>query len=195
MIRFYLVPVEVDPISGRRGPKYLAYRGDPDPPALVSSGWQARDYGSSQLMLVATDASDVDDAALVSQPDVTKFADNLDTVLGARLATMQAALETLNLPAQMLTAATTDRQVIRGIMAIFAVAQCMQGKNFNIFAGGVTLATTMGSLAAAPRTALQDCAATLGFDISTITLASTVRQVLTVLVQQASPSTMMGVTV
>jgi hypothetical protein len=194
VIRFYLVPVEVSPTGGR-GPKYFAYRGDPDAPALVASSWQARDYGQEPSMLVAADTSDPDDAVLTAQADVTKFADNLDSLLGARLATMQAALEALNLPAQMLTAATSDRQVIRGIMAIFAVAQCMQGKGFRVFGAAITLATQLSALSVAARQALQDCATQLGYDITGITLASTIRQVLTTLVQQSSPSPMMGVVV
>lgn len=195
MVRFYLTPVETNPATNGRGPKYFAYRGDPDAPALVSSPWQARDYGNEPLMLVAADTADSDDALLAAQTDITKFADDLDTQLGARLAAMQAALEALNLPAQMLTATTTDRQVIRGIMAIFSVAQCMQGKNFNIFAPGITLSTTLSAIPAPARQALQDCATFLGYDQMGITLASTVRQLLTKLVQQASPSPMMGVTV
>lgn len=189
MIRFYLVPVVLSGTA--RGPKYFAWRNGPPP--LFTVGWEARDYGNEPSMLLAADMSDPDDATLSALSDVTKFADNLDSPLGARLATMQAALEALNLPAQMLTATTTDRQVIRGIMAIFSVAQCMQGKGFRVFGVGVTLATTMGQLSLSARQALQDCAAFLGYDITGITLASTIRQVLTTLVQQSSPSPMMGI--
>lgn len=195
MIRFYLVPVETSNAGARRGPKYFPYRGDPDPPALVASGMEARDYGNEPSMLVASDLTDADDNLLKAQPDVVKFADNLDQQMGPDLATMQAALEALNLPAQMVGVNTTHRQVIRGIMAIFAVAQCMQGKGFNVFGGGVTLATTMGALSAGARNALQQCAIGLGYDITGITLASTVRQLLTMLVQQGSPSPMLGVVV
>jgi hypothetical protein len=200
MVRFYLVPVEVSP--GFTGPKYFPYRGDPDPPALVQVGddgqsirKESRTYGAEPSKLIAANTTDADDATLAAMPDVTKFADNLDTPLGARLGAMQTALEGLNLPAQMLTAATTDRQVIRGIRAIFVIAQCMQGKGFNIFAGGVTLSTTLGAIPAAARQALQDCAAFYQYDITGITLASTVRQILTKLVQQAAPGVMLGVTV
>jgi hypothetical protein len=139
--------------------------------------------------------TDVDNATLVANADVTKFADNLDQPLGADLATMTAALEALNLPAQMLTVATTHRQVVRGILAVFGVAGCMQGKGFRVFGAAITLATTLGSLPVAARTALQDCAAALGYDQGGLTLASTVRQLLSVLVQQAAPAAMLGVTI
>lgn len=192
-VRFYLLPVEGS--SGRRGPKYFPYRGDPDAPALIQANWNARDYGDEPLMLLAADLDDATSALLDGQADVTKFADDLDAQLGAQLAEMQNALEALNLPAQMLTSATTHRQVIRGIMAILTVAQCMQGKGFQVFGAGVTLATTLGAMPVAARQALQDCATSQGYDTTGITLASTVRQMLTKLVQQASPSPMLGVTV
>lgn len=146
-------------------------------------------------MLVAGDVSDPDDATLSALADVTKFADNLDTQLGAQLAGMQTALEALNLPAQMLTATVTHRQVIRGIMACFSVAQCMQGKGFRVFGAGITLSTLLSALPVAARQALQSCATEMGYDQTGITLASTIRQVLTLVVQQASPSPMLGVTV
>jgi hypothetical protein len=195
MVRFYLVPVEIGTGGNTRGPKYFPWRYDADPPALIQEPSQQRDYGNEPLMLLASDLTDAEDATLSAQIDVTKFADNLDLALGADLARMQSALEALKLPAQMLTAATTYRQVIRGIMGIFLIAQCMQGKGFNVFAAGVTLSTTLNSLSAAVRTALTDCATSLGFDTTGITGASTVRQVLTAIANQASPSPMLGVTV
>jgi hypothetical protein len=199
MIRFYLVPVET---GTRRGPKYFPYRGDPDAPAMIQLGddgngiqWQARDYGNEPSMLIAANTSNADDATLAALTDVTKFADNLDTQVGSNLAAMQSALETLKLPAQMVTSTTSHRQIIRGIMGVFAIAQCMQGKGFNIFSGGITLSTTLSAIPTAARQALQDCATFQGYDQTGITLASTVRQLLTKIVQQASPSTMLGVTV
>jgi len=189
MVRFFLDPIFVA-TDGSQLPKYFAY-GDPN--RLVRVNTQTRYYGEEPLMLVAADVDDTQSALIASQPDVTKFADDLDQQLGADLDTMQTALETLKLPAQMLTATTTHRQVLRGISGVFQIAQCMAGKGFNIFAGGVTLSTTLGSLPTAARQALTNCATTLGFDTTGITLSSTIRQVLTAIVQQATPSAMMGV--
>lgn len=197
MIRFYLVPVETSASGTERGPKYFrgAFRGEIGYTPLVTTQWRARDYGNEPSMLLAAEVSDSDDATLAALADVTKFADNLDTSLGAQLGAMQTALEALSLPAQMINSATTARQVIRGIMACFAVAQCMQGKGFRVFGAGITLATQLSALAVATRQALQSCATQLGYDQTGITLTSSVRDVLTKLVQQASPSPMMGVTV
>lgn len=199
MIRFYLVPVEVNPAYfNKQGPKYFPYYKDPDPPALVTpvdGQMGVSIFGQEPSCLVVADVSDPDDAALAILSDVTKFADDLDTPLGARLAAMQAALEALNLPAQMLTAATTDRQVIRGIVGIFGIGQCMNQKGFRLFGGAITLSTTLSSLSVGARQALQDCATEQGYDQTGITLASTIRQLLTKIVQQAVPKPMLGITV
>jgi hypothetical protein len=193
MIRFYLVPAVT--VGTTRGPKYFGWRGGPAP--LFSAGWEARDYGSQPLMLLAADMSDPDDALLVAQGDVTKFADDLDAQLGAGLAAMQTAMEALKLPAQLLTANTTHRQVVRGVMGIFSIAQCMQGKGRDIFAAGVTLSTTMAQIAATPRADLDACFRTLGYTAiaDDATGATTVRDLLTSIANVANPSHMMGVVV
>lgn len=193
MVRFYLVPLESTATA--RGPKYFRFAGDPDAPALIQAGWTGRPYGSEPLMLIAANLTDPEDASLSAQIDVTKFADDLDTQLGAGLAAMQIALEATNLPAEMLTSGMTYRTVIRGIMGIHRVAQCMRGKGFRIFAGAVTLPTTLNSLPVAARTALSECATSLGYDQTGITGASTIRQMLAKIVQQAAPSRMLGVEV
>lgn len=193
MVRFYLIPV-ISP-NGIRGPKYLTWRGGPAAPLFPVMTASFRDYGQEPTMLVAIDIADADDLTLSSQVDVTKFSDNLDTQLQGRLATMQAAIEALNIPGDLLTVNTTDRQVIRGIMGVFAVAQCMQGAGYSIFAGGLTLTSTVGQIPAAPRQALMDCCDRLNYDRTGITGASTIRQILVKIAQQAAPSPMLGVTV
>jgi hypothetical protein len=186
MLRYFLVPAVV--VNGTRGPKYFTLTARHQTiPGTVLAQWEPIDFGNEPSMLVGTDISDAESATLAGMVDVTKFADDLDTPLGARLVAMQSALEALNLPAQMLTAATLDRTIVRGIMVIFNIGQCMQGKGFNIFAPGITLATTMGSLGAAARTALTDCVDSFGYDRSGITLASTVRDLLTKLATQPPP--------
>jgi hypothetical protein len=193
MVRFYLVPVETNAAGNSRGPKYFPFRGDPNPPALIARDWEARDYGNEPSMVLAADLNDAEDALLASQPDVTKFADDLDTPIGAGLAAMQAALEALNLPANAITAGTTHRQVLRGVLGIFAIAQCMQGKGFRVFGGALTLTSTLGDLSVAARQALSSCAVTLGYDTSGTTLATTLRQVLVMIANQTNPTPMMGV--
>lgn len=193
MIRFYLVPVIT--AGTTRGPKYFGWRFGPAP--LFTVGWEARDYGTQPSMLLAADMTNPDDATLVAPGDVTKFADDLDQPLGADLAAMQSALSALNLPGQMLTVNTPHRKVVRGIMGIFAVAQCMKGKGRDIFAASVTLNTTMAQIAVAPRTDIDACMRTAGYVAiaDAATGATTVRDLLTSIANVANPSRMMGVTV
>jgi hypothetical protein len=186
VIRIFLVPAVV--VNGTRGPKYFTLTAQHQTvPGTVLAPWEPIDFGNEPSILVATDISDTESATLEGMPDVTKFADNLDTPLGTRLGAMQAALEALNLPAQMLTAAVHDRTIVRGIMAIFGIGQCMQGKGFNIFAPGITLATTMRNLSAVARAALAACIDSFGYDRTDITLASTIRDLLTQLATQTPP--------
>lgn len=191
MIRAYLVPVE----AGGRGPEYFAYRGKPVAPSVSTQLFESHGYGAEPSILIIGDVNDVDDAFLAAQPDVTKFADNWDDQLGANLAAMQNALEALNIPGTLLIATNTYRQVLRGILGIFDIANCMQGKGYNIFAAGITLNTTMGQLPMAPRAALNDCMVFYQYDVSAITLATTVRQVLRGISQQARATLAMGIQV
>jgi hypothetical protein len=201
--RLYLVPVETNPINGGRGPKYFPYRNDPDPPALIQTAddgqnifFDSSRYGDEPQMLIAAYVSDADDATLAALPDVVKFADDLDSVVGdAALPGLQAALNALNIPGNLVTASTTWRLVARGIIGVFSIGICMQGKKRNIFAGGVTLATTMNQIPAAPRADLQACCTSLGYDISSVTGSTTVRQLLVTIANQTSPRTLLDVVI
>lgn len=200
-VRFYLVPIEeVSRGPGTaRGPKYFAWRFDPDPPALVAGvQWAMRDYGLEPTALLAADVDAAQHTLLTSQADVTAVPANLDAQLGANLATVQAALENLHIPGDVLTASNTYRQVLRGTMAIFSLAQRFNGKLGNagrLFPAGITLSTVYSDLSANVRQNLQDAASELGYDYSGITLASTVRDVLKKIASQQAPSPMLGVTV
>lgn len=197
MVRFYLVPVEVGniPVPNARVPKYSPFSATP----LVAANtqWQARDYGMQQTMVLALDNTAAEDAALAAQPDVTKFSDNLDTPLGSRLAAMRDALELLNMPAHMLTGSSTDRVVLRGVLGIFMVAQCMQGKGRDIFTAGVQLSTTMASIGAAARNDLAACMQAVGFGAiaDAATGSTTVRDLLASIATTASPTPMLGVAI
>lgn len=203
-VRFYLLPIEEvvkDAQLGTttRGPKYFAWRFDPDPPALLDGvSYEMRDYGLEPTALLAADVTNAQHQLLIANADVTAVPANLDNTLGANRATVQAALESLHIPADALTNATTYRQVLRGVMAIFALAQRFNGRVGNsgrLFPVGITLATTLGDLSQSVRNQLQSAAEELGYDYSGLTLQSTLRDVLKQIANQQSPSTMLGVTV
>lgn len=195
MIRYYLVPVVVG-ATGVRGPKYFNFRGAPAPVLFPSALFDLQHYGPEPSMLLCSDMSDPDDALLAAQSDVTKMADNLDSQVGAaNLAPLQAALAANQLPGGMVTAATTYRKVVRGIIGIFAIAQCMAGKGQPILGVGVTLNTVLSALPGQQEVTLMACGTGQGYDLSGITLASTIRQFLVTIANQASPITLLDVVV
>jgi hypothetical protein len=201
-IRLYLGPIEEVPTStgSARGPKYFAWRFDPDPPALLAGvTWEMRDFGLEPTALIATDVTTAQHQSLAAQGDVTAIPANLDNTVGAaNLATVQAALENLHIPADAVTGATTYRQIVRGVLGIFGVAQRFNGRlgqNGRLFPIGITLSTVLSDLSLNVRNELQAAAEDLSYDYSSLTLQSTLRDVLKVIATQAPPTSMLGVTI
>jgi hypothetical protein len=199
-IRFYIVPLEV--VAGvltRRGPKYFSWPFDPDAPALIPADvrWEMRDFGLQPTGLVAADVTPAQNTALSAQADVITVPANLDNNVGAaNLATVRSKLESIGIPGDAIVASTDYRHIVRGIIAIFAVAQRLDGlQGGAIFTDNRTLATTLGELSAGARQQLQDAATELGYDYSSLTLASTLRDVLKTLANQQSADSMLGVTI
>lgn len=198
-IRFYLVPVES--AARVRGPKYFDYAGDPDPPALmVGVNYAMIPFGSEPTALLAADLSPSQITTMAGLADVTVIPANLDNQLGANLATVQSELEALNLPADMITASNTYRQVLRGVLAIFTVAQrfkAIRGNltNGRLFPAGITLATTLGSLSASVRQDLQTAANNLGYDYAGLDASSTLRDVLKKLASQSAAVNLLDVVI
>lgn len=199
-VRFYLVPVES--AVGTRGPKYFAYTGDPDPPALLPGvQWQMMDFGSEPTALVGAEVTPAEHTTLSGQSDVTSIPPLLDNELGANLATVQGKLEALNLPADQVMSTHTYRQVLRGVIAIFLVAQrfyslgVSQPDGGRLFPPGITLATTLGQLSSNARIDLSTAASQLGYDYRGLVLSSTLRTVLKKLATQSVAAQFVGVTV
>lgn len=194
MIRFYLVPRESSLDGTRFGAKYFDYRGDPDPPGLVTGvSVEQHFFGDHPWVLVAADTDDTQNAAMLANTDVLVFPDNLDTRIGADIGRVQAFLENMTIPGSVLTSNDFYRQTLRGIRGIFAMIDCMEDKGFNTSA--VSLDTTVGSLSAAAIQGLRDCAAGLGFNVGRITGSSTIRDVYRTVAAQTKQWSMLGVLV
>lgn len=199
--RLFLVPAEqVTQPSGivARGPKYFRWRFDPDPPAVAQGDNAFFDFGADPTFLVASDVTPAELTALQALADVTVIPANLDSQLGANLATVQGKLEALGLPANTITATNTYRQVLRGLVAIFAVAQRFQmldTSDGRLFPPGITLATTVGSLSQATRDKINQAVTDAGYTLTGVTGATTLRQVLNQLASQPSPITLLGVVI
>jgi hypothetical protein len=199
-IRFYLLPVD-EPQRADGGqyqvPKYVTVPRDPRGDQLLAGvPYEYILFGLEPTMLIALDVTAAQHTTLTANSDVTTVPVNIDNTLGANLATVQAALEALHIPADALAAGTTYRQVLRGIIGIFRVAQRFHNQaNTQIFPAGITLSTPLSDLSQAVRTKLQQAATDLGYDYSGLTLASTLRDVLKALANQAAPATVLGVAI
>lgn len=175
--QLYVVPViGAGTTDDARRPKYA----DTD---LVGFDWAAMDFGNEPLMLVATETN----TALAAEPDVLQVPLNIDQNLGAGAVTLvQNYLEARFVPADWVTTALTYRQVLRSVVGIFTFMQRAQGLGLARLLDGssVSLNTTFGSLPAAVRTKLLSAAQSLNFDHSSLSAASTIRQILKALMVQ-----------
>lgn len=196
-VRLFLAPAETT-AARQRGPQYFRWRFDPDPPGVAVGSNEFFDFGADPTFLVACDVTPAELTALQALSDVTVIPANLDAQLGANLATVQAKLEALGLPSDQLTATRTYRQVLRGVVAIFAVAQRFQALDTSdgrLFPPGITLSTTVGSLSQATRDKINQAVTDAGYTLTNVTGATTLRQVLNQLAAQPSPLVLLGVAI
>lgn len=180
-VRFYLAPKETVVINGRSisRPKYVTALGVP---------YAMQDYGQEPVCVLAADVSTAQHATLAGSPGVTALPVNLDSPVGANLATVQAELEAVNIPSDMVTAVTIYRKVLRGVIAVFSVSA-----KAPLFSGGVTLDTTLGDLTPTVRGELKNSAESSGYSTEGLTLASTIRESLLKAVITDKNRTMLGV--
>lgn len=195
--RLFLVPAVVGDSRGRH-PMYFRWRYGSDASTVAFGDNAFFDFGADPTFLVAADVTPAELTALQALSDVTVIPANLDAQLGANLATVQAKLEALGLPADQLIATRTYRQVLRGLVAIFSVAQRFQyldASDGRLFPPGVTLSTTVGSLAQATRDTINQAVTDAGYTLTGVTGATTLRQVLNQLASQPSPITLLNVAI
>lgn len=137
-------------------------------------------FGNNPHCLVYSPCDVATDLLVVANADVHRLPDNLDsTPILAQVNAVQTFLENNNIPAGWVTTATTWRTIVRDVVSMFLFVQRYQGAGGPaVFTGGVTLASTFGSLPQAVRTALTTAATDQGFDTSGLTGATTLRQIL-----------------
>lgn len=137
-------------------------------------------------MLLAGDASDAEHTLLSANADVLTAPLDLQSTPGAGAVTsMQTYLEGYNLPADWINTSLTYAQILKRISVMFQLAQRLNGilGNVRLFVGGVTLSTTLAALPTDVRQALIAAAGSFGWDTSSLTGASTVREALKFAIQ------------
>lgn len=172
-LRLYLMPLVGDgtKASPRRGAYVLSH--------LAGTDYTIMDGGLEPVCLLAADVTAAQHTALSGESDVVALPTNLQATVGAQLATVQAALEQFNLPADWVTAGMTYRTVARGVALLFQFLQRANAVALQrVFASGVTLNTAFQDLPPGVQDVVRDTADALGVDRSGATGATTLRQIL-----------------
>ena len=154
---------------------------------LAPFGWTMLDYGHEPVALVYSPTDAATDATLTAFADVVRIPDNLDALLTVgQVTAVQNWLEARNLPALWLDTTFTIRAALRIILGAFQFMQRFTGIHggTRIFGGAVTLSSTFASLPAGARQDLLDTANSFGYDTSSLSGASTLRQILKVMADQ-----------
>jgi hypothetical protein len=185
-IRFYVLPIETVDGGTKRGPKYFAWRFDPDPPGLTDQ-WSMLDYGLISECVLAANISDVNHAALVLNADVYSFPINLDANMPqGEQAALTTFLEGVRVPAQWLSGQQTYRSVLRTISGVFLYIQrvsAIMGVDPTTIPG-VTFNTQYNKLPAALHDALAQAAADLGYSFSGVSANTTLRNLFKAMADQ-----------
>jgi len=128
MIKLYLLPIEENTLGDTtfRGPKYLKWGYDPDPPGIPTGGYALMDYGFTPYALVlAKNITQTDHDALILNSDVFAFPDNLDQPVTDP--GIDPFFEAINIPTDWLTPATTYRELLRQTAGMFQFNQRYSG--------------------------------------------------------------------
>jgi len=181
-IRYLLMPLSV--VNGRRGPKYLKWRDNPDG---LDVQWNIFDFGLLAQCVAACDVTVAQFNGLTANADVFGVPANIDgNVTAQALPTVQAALETVRIPADWVQAGSTSyRELLRVICGLAQFAQrhhAMHGQY--IIPDEINLNQTWGDLPDAWRANLRATADSFRYDYSQVSAGTTIRVILRSLAQQ-----------
>ena len=181
--KFYLVPIEtVLQGEGRqaRGPKYFAWRYDPDPPGLTAR-WSMMDYGFvDSALLLAHDITQADHDALVLNADVYAFPDNLDQSVSDPA--IDAFFEGIYLPTDWLTPSTTYRELLRQVAGMMQFNQRYGGIYAERYGGwhsifdNATLQTRLNQMTAQEQEVFLATVQSFGYNPALVPLNARLRQ-------------------
>jgi len=121
MQQIYLLPIEVvieADGTEQRGPKYLTWRYDPDPPGIDTGPRSMRDYGfvDSAVVLVH-DMLPANHTLLIQNADVFAFPTNLDQPVP--VGSVDQAFEGIHLPTNWMNPSTSYRELLRQTLGMF----------------------------------------------------------------------------
>jgi hypothetical protein len=180
--RLYVVPIVGSGAKGdARRPKYFTDG------TIPPSQWGWVYYGFEPWSVVGVDLPSADDVTIASKPDVQALPFDLSPLLTAgQVTSIKAFLENANIPAGWVDTTDTWAVVVRGVLGMFSFLERYAGiyaeQNGtaapSIFLGGVTLATTFGSLPQAVQAAMLATATDQGISTAGLSAGTTLRVIL-----------------
>jgi len=176
-IRVYIVPALGDGLSPKTAwrPAYV--------PVGVRASWLS--YGGEGVYIWGGDVTPAQHTAIAANSPITVVPADLSSTVGAGLATVQAALASWNIPSAWVTSGMTYNEVVRGVCAIFHIANRLLGKfGSRLLPGGITLSTTIAQLTQTQRDRLQAVADSYSLSTAAVTGSTTIAQFLRILAAQ-----------
>ena len=143
--------------------------------------WVAMPYGpaAASLYLVHADLDAATEAILGANTDFFIVPPLASLLTVGQVTAIQARLEALGVPAHWISTELTWRQVLRGVATI-----CQLAGRARVSIVTANLDLRLNQIPVATRTAIQDAAVSLGFSLTGVTGATTVRQALRALATQ-----------
>lgn len=177
----YIDPIETNGTT--RSAKYLKSRSGT---GTIEAAYSLMPFGNEPWGLLAADLTSQQDTDLMANADVSSIPLTFDSNLTAgQVTAVVNKLETINVPAGWVNTGITWRQLLRTVMGLFQFSQRFAGiTGKEIFQAGVNLSLQFNQLSAANRQALIDTANTFGYDTSSLSGTSTLRQILKTMADQ-----------
>lgn len=171
--RFYLLPIERVQIY--HGPKYFAWRYDPDPPG-IDTMWSMKRYYLSDTCLICGHVGPADHERLVAQRDVFAFPVDLDERLD--ITWLARVCRKSNIPFSWVNKTWSGRKSLRFLAAVFHFSEAMSRRGGRPADWPVTLANKWCELSAAQKGYIKDAAAEYGYDCGFISVSTTIEGIL-----------------
>jgi len=125
MIRFYVTPIDL--IGEVRQIRYF--------PTSTGFTWDHKDYGFELVTLVMADTDATQHAAIIADPEIYAFPDDLDTTIPNAPA-VRAELEPYGIPLAWITNGLAWRLVVRYTVFLFTLAQFLTTREWREWGGG-----------------------------------------------------------
>lgn len=184
MIRFYVLPIAIDPVMGRH-PKYVSMNDGADG-WLVLTRWGMFDYGLIDAALLCANVTQEQHEILAAEPDVAAVPENIDgNISEVALPKVVSVLEALRVPAGWVDTTYTYRQILRMFGGLCQFAQRHNGLHGErLIDSQAQLDLRWNQIPADRQQRIIATADSFGYDYSEITNQWLIRQILKHLADQ-----------